>query len=107
MKLTYRLTAVPTLFTEGQYKGKLKGVTFTATSHDDTRRWFTKNFGQFEAEFSKLLCSRMAKVLADALTRGSAVEFPDVFQEHQFASGFMFEWSPVGLVSPPDLAYKS
>jgi hypothetical protein len=32
---------------------------------------------------------------------GEKVEFPGLYEECQFARGFMFEWSPIYFVTPP------
>ena len=103
----FRLSASPELFTEGEYKGKLKGVNFTATSADSTStvEWFTRNRGQFEKAFSKIMDSDIARLLHASLIQGDRVEFPGVYQEFQFARGFMFEWSPIYFVSPPAYAF--
>jgi len=97
----YIISAAPTLFSEGEYAGKLKGVTFTAASRTGTRQWFTKNCGQFEAEFGKIMVRGVARSLAAALLRGEDVELPGEYSEPQFERGFTFEWSPIYLVAPP------
>jgi hypothetical protein len=102
---TYKITAVPTLYAEGEHKGKLKGVTFIATAPDDRMQWFTKNCGQFEAAFSKIIAPNLSKLITVSLMQGDEVEFPGRYTEDQFARGFMFEWSPVYLVTPPQFAY--
>ena len=104
MTETYKIAAVPSLYTEGEHQGKLRGVTFTATSTSDTMQWFSKNCGQFEAAFSKIVAPSLATLIAVSLRQGDQVEFPGRYREEQFAQGFMFEWSPVYLVSPPQFA---
>jgi hypothetical protein len=106
MAATYRITATPSLYTQGEHQGKLKGVTFTASSPYDTREWFSKNCGQFQEAFAKILDSGMATVIASSLAQGDVVEFPGLYEEHQFARGFMFEWSPVYFVAPPRFAFE-
>ncbi len=101
----YKITAVPTLYNEGEHRGKLKGVTFTATAPNDMMQWFAKNCGQFEAVFSKIIAPSLAKLIAVSLIQGDEVEFPGRYSEAQFSGGFMFEWSPVYLVAPPQFAY--
>lgn len=104
----YKLSATPELFTEGQYKGKLKGVTFTAASardETDTIEWFTRNRGQFEAAFSKIMASDLAQTIHTSLMDGDQVQFPGLYEECQFARGFMFEWTPLYFVTPPMYAY--
>jgi len=97
----YKISATPTLYTEGEYKGNLKNVTFTATSANDTRQWFAKNCGQFEQAFTKIMSADLANVIATALRHGDAIDLPGVYLEYQFEQGFLFEWSPVYLVLPP------
>ena len=97
----YKISAAPTLFPEGEYQGKLKSVTFTAVSANDTRQWFAKNCGQFELAFRKIMPNGLANVIAAALINGDDVELPGLYREHQFEQGFLFEWSPIYLVLPP------
>lgn len=97
----YTITATPSLYSEGEYAGKLKSVTFTAISQNDTRQWFAKNCGHFQAAFSRIMKHSRAQALVDSLTHGDEVEFPGSYLEYQFAQGFLFEWSPVYLVLPP------
>jgi len=104
----YKLSAIPELFTEGEYKGKLRGVTFTAiATRDETDPivWFTRNRGQFESAFGKIMNSDLAEAIHAALMQGRQVEFPGLYEECQFARGFMFEWSPIYFVTPPMYAY--
>jgi hypothetical protein len=99
----YKITATPSFYTEGEYEGKLKSVTFTAISENDTRQWFAKNCGHFEKAFLRIMSPSLAKVMVDALTEGDEVELPGYYLEYQFEQGFLFEWSPVYLVLPPIL----
>ncbi len=101
MAETYKITAAPTLYPEGEYQGKLKCVTFTAVSVNDTRQWMAKNCGHFQDAFSKIMPQSLARVMVQSLVQGDDVEFPSVFLEYQFARGFLFEWSPIYLVLPP------
>jgi len=105
MAETYKIAAVPSLYSEGEHQGKLRGVTFKATSENDSMEWFTKNCGQFESAFSEIVAPGMAKLIAVSLAQGDTVEFPGRYREEQFFRGFMFEWSPVYLVAPPQFAY--
>jgi hypothetical protein len=98
---SYKISATPSLYSEGEYKGKLKSITFTAVSQNDTRQWYARNCGHFEAAFSKIMPASVAKELVTRLTQGDNVEFPGAYPEHEFAQGFLFEWSPVHLVLPP------
>ena len=97
----FKISATPTLYSTGEYQGKLKNVTFTAVSQNDTRQWPAKNCGHFRDAFSRIMPATIAAVLVDSLTHGDAVEFPGTYFEYQFAQGFLFEWSPVYLVLPP------
>ena len=104
----YKLSAIPELFTEGEYEGKLRGATFTASSTTNGTEpivWFTRNRGQFESAFSKIMNSDLAEAIHAALLHGNQVEFPGLYEECQFARGFMFEWSPIYFVTPPIYAY--
>lgn len=100
MAESYRISAVPLLFTEGDHTGRLNGVTFTATSATDMREWFTINCGQFEDGFTKLMRRSLAKVIVASLMEGDTVELPGTYLAEQFATGFVYEWSPVHFVRP-------
>ena len=100
----YRITATPLLYSEGAFKGKLKGVSFTAASCKDTKEWFSNNCGQFELQFSKIMPRSLAQVIVTALRHGDEVEFPGTFEEQEFDHGFLFEWSPVHFIVPPQFA---
>jgi hypothetical protein len=100
MAATYRISAVPTQFTGGEYKGKLKSITFTATSPNDTREWYAKNCGQFEAAFARIMPRNLARIIIAALANGDSVELPGLYEEEQFERGFLFEWSPIYFVIP-------
>jgi len=95
----YRISAAPKV-----ERGKLKGVTFTAESRWEKREWFTRECGQFEAVFARLMPEEMARVIVAALEAGETVAFPDMYEEEQFERGFSFEWSPVHFVLPPQFA---
>jgi hypothetical protein len=101
MAETYKISAAPTLYPEGEYQGKLKSVIFKAVSASDTRQWFAKNCGQFEPAFRKIMPSGLASVIVAALMHGDDIELPGHYYGHQFEQGFLFEWSPVYLVLPP------
>lgn len=98
---TYTLLAAPILFTHGQFKGKLKGVTFSAISSEDTKQWLTINCGQFQRSFSKLIPASLAEQMVDALTRGDNVEFPGLYQEEQFVDGFVHIQNETPIVLKP------
>ena len=101
----YRITATPLLHSGGDFKGKLKGVSFTAASPSNTVEWFSNNCGQFELAFSRIMPRSLAHVIVASLTHGDDVEMPGLYDESQFESGFIFEWSPVHLVVPPQFAH--
>jgi len=98
---TYRISATPLLFAEGSFRGKLKGVSFTAVSGDDTKEWYANNCGQFELAFSRVMPRRLAQALVVALVHGDDVELPGLYALSEFEGGFVFEWSPVHFVVPP------
>jgi hypothetical protein len=102
MEGTYKISAVPLRYSRGTFDGKLQGVNFTAVSPDDTKHWFANNCGHFELAFSRIMPSSLAKVMVTALMHGDEVEFPGLYEEEQFDRGFMFEWSPVHFVRPPE-----
>jgi hypothetical protein len=102
---TYKLTAKPSLISEGEFQGELRSVAFIATSPIETMQWFVINCGQFERAFSKLIPRGLATEMVDALTRGEAVEFPGLYQREQFGSGFYYEWFPVFSDLPRSLVY--
>jgi hypothetical protein len=97
----FKITATPTLYSTGEYQGKLKNVTFTAVSQNDTRQWPAKNCGHFETAFTKIMPAGIAALLVESLMHGDEIEFPGTYFEYQFTQGFLFEWSPVYLVLPP------
>jgi len=99
------LSAKPSLITDGQFKGELRSVAFIARSLTKTMQWFVINCGQFEKAFSKLIPGRLATATVDALRRGESIEFPGLYQEDQFGSGFHYEWSPVSSHLSPSLVY--
>jgi hypothetical protein len=98
---SYRISATPVLHSSGDFRGKLKGVSFTAASPTDTKEWFSNNCGQFELAFSKIMPASLARVIVIALTHGDDVEFPGLYAEQEFECGFLFEWPAVHLTLPP------
>jgi hypothetical protein len=92
---TYKLSAKPSLFSEGEFKGELRGVAFIATSSTETMEWFTINCGQFERAFSMLMPHKFATEMVVTLTRGEDIEFPGLYEQEQFGCGFNYEWLPV------------
>lgn len=97
----YKISATPLLHTGGDFKGKLKGVSFTAVSPRDTHEWFSNNCGQFELTFSRIMPRSLAHVIVASLMHGDEVEFPGLYEESQFETGFIFEWLPMHFVVPP------
>ena len=67
--------------------------------------WFSNNCGQFELAFSRIMPRSLAHVIVASLMHGDDVEFPGFYDESQFESGFIFEWTPVHLVVPPQFAH--
>jgi hypothetical protein len=100
MAETFHISAAPSFFTEGEHRGKLKGVTFTATSATESRYWFTRNRGHFDQAFGKIMELSLAKAIVTSLFRGNEVQFPGSYSESHFERGFMFEWSPIYFVLP-------
>jgi hypothetical protein len=97
----YKISATPLLHTTGDFKGKLKGVSFTAVSPSGAMEWFSSNCGQFELAFSKIMPINLARVMVAALMHGDDVELPGVYAKHEFEDGFVFEWPRVHLTLPP------
>jgi hypothetical protein len=97
----YTISAEPRLYPEGEYKGKLRSVTFTAICPGSTRQWVANNRGHFELAFTRIMPEEAARAVVEALERGDTVDLPGSYHEHQFHQGFLFEWSPVYLVLPP------
>jgi hypothetical protein len=91
---TYKLSATPSLVSEGQFRGELRGVEFLAVSSIETVQWFAINGGQFQTAFAKLIPYRLAEEIVEALARGQEVEFPGLYRREQFGSGFHSEYSP-------------
>jgi len=100
---TYKISARPLLFSEGEHEGRLNGVTFTAASSTDTREWFAINCGQFEGAFIRLMPRSRAKTIVATLLEGEEIELPGLYQEEQFHRGFSFEWWPVHFIVIPSI----
>jgi hypothetical protein len=90
-----RLSAQPSLISEGEYTGELERVAFVATSATSSKQWFVINCGQFERAFGKLLPHKAATEMVAALTRGEGVEFPGRYRPEEFRDGFHYKWFPV------------
>lgn len=86
----YKLAASPILFSEGQFKGKLRCVAFSATSTSEARLWLAVNCGQFRRSFTKLVPDELAGAMVAALVRGDSIEFPGLRQEEEFDCGFAY-----------------
>ena len=99
MPEAYKLAASPILFSEGQFKGKLKGVAFTATSTRDTKRWRTVNCGQFPMCVNNLVPDGSADAMVAALVRGDDVEFPGQYQEEELKCGFTYIHEAMPVIS--------
>ena len=95
---TYQLSAKPYRNKEGEFKGKLEGVMFIATSSSSTQQWFAINCGQLEKDFGALVSHDLATEIVAALTRGDEIDFPDRFRQEQLDRGFHYEGSPVHFI---------
>jgi len=95
---TYQLSAKPYRNTEGEFKGKLEGVMFIATSSSSTQQWFAINCGQLEKDFGALVSDDLATEIVAALTRGDEIDFPNRFRQEQLDRGFHYEGSPVHFI---------
>jgi hypothetical protein len=102
---TFKLSAKPSLISDGQFKGELQGVEFIASSTTETMHWHAINCGQFEQAFSKLIPQQLATETVETLARGEDIEFPGSYRREQFDGGFHYEWSPVFSHSPSSLLY--
>ncbi|HTF70033.1 MAG TPA: hypothetical protein VK638_45880 [Edaphobacter sp.] len=88
MRYLYKLVAVPSLLTEGEFKGYLETVTFVAASERESRKWWSVNVGTYEEDFTKIVSPELAKDIADRLHRGETVEFPNRYELEQVKGGF-------------------
>jgi len=95
---TYRLSAKPYLTAEGEFKGHLEGVLFTATSSTRVRQWFAISCGQLEKDFRALVPQELAVEMMAALNQGADINFPDSFQQEQLDRSFHYEGSPVHFI---------
>ncbi|WP_213805796.1 hypothetical protein [Granulicella sp. dw_53] len=80
MAKTYKLVAVPSLSTEGVFKGRLETVTFVAASEKESHKWWSVNVGTFEKDFTKVVSPELAKHLVNQLRAGEIVEFPNRYE---------------------------
>jgi hypothetical protein len=103
---TFKISAIPVLHSQGAFKGKLKGVSFTAVSPTNTVEWFANNCGQFELEFSKLMPRGLAHIIVAALLHGDDVELPGWYDGANFEHGFLFQWTPMHFADPTQYAHK-
>jgi hypothetical protein len=95
---TYQLSAKPYITAEGEFKGKLEGVMFIATSSIRTQQWFAINCGQLEKDFGALVSHEVATEIVAALDRGDNVDFPSPLRQEQFDRGFHYKGSPVHFI---------
>ena len=100
MAESYRISAVPLLYTEGEHRGRLNGVTFTATSATDKIEWFTIDCGHFEDAFTRVLSRSRARSIVAALMEGDALELPGAYRKEQFERRFTYEWQAPHFVRP-------
>lgn len=77
---TFKLVAVPFLLREGEFKGHLETVTFTAASEQETHKWPSVNVGTYENDFSKIVSPELAHHIVDRLRGGETVEFPNRYE---------------------------
>ena len=95
---TYQLSAKPYRNSEGEFKGRLEGVMFIATSSSSTQQWFAVNCGQLEKDFGALVSHELAMEIVAALTRGDDIDFPNRFQQEQLNRGFHYDGSPIHFI---------
>lgn len=84
----YKLTAIPSLLLEGDFKGHLETVTFVATSEIDTRKWWSVNSGSYERDFAKIVSQELSSDIVSRLREGETVEFPNRYELEQIEVGF-------------------
>jgi hypothetical protein len=84
----YKLTAEPFLLTEGEFKGHLETVAFTATSGEQTHRWQSVNTGTYVDDFSKIVSPELSQDIVNRLLEGSTVEFPNHYELDQLRNEF-------------------
>jgi len=92
MRAIYKLVAVPSLLTEGEFKGHLETVTFVAASEGGTHKWWSVNVGTYEQDFTKVVSPELAEDIAKRLRRGETVEFPNRYELEQVKGGFGGRW---------------
>jgi hypothetical protein len=79
----YKLTAVPSLYLDGERKGELRSVALTMQFDSDIRGWWTDNTGHFEDDFSEIFPRAVAREIVAQLSLGKTVEFPGLFEANQ------------------------
>jgi hypothetical protein len=84
----YKLTAEPFLLTEGEFKGHLETVSFTATSGEQTHRWQSVNTGTYVEDFSKIVSPELSQDIVNRLLEGRTVEFPNHYELDQLRNEF-------------------
>ena len=71
----YTVTIHPLLLANGQQKGHLEYLQFTAVSGDNTQRWWTVNTGTLSEELRAIFGEWGAGIL-ERLRRGETVKLP-------------------------------
>jgi len=71
----YTVTIVPKLLTEGEHKGHLEYLHFTADDGDHLVRWWTVNTGTLSADFRAIFGEWGAGIL-ERLRKGEKVKLP-------------------------------
>ena len=88
MPSMYKLVAVPSLLTEGEFQGHLETVTFVATSDGDTRKWWSVNAGTYESDFAKIVSPELSTNIMNRLREGETVEFPNLYELEEIEARF-------------------
>jgi transcriptional accessory protein Tex/SPT6 len=84
----YKLVAIPSLLTEGDFKGHLETVTFVVTSESESHKWWSVNAGTYETDFAKIVSPELSRDIVSRLREGETVEFPNRYELQQVESGF-------------------
>ena len=84
----YKLVAIPSLLTEGDFKGHLETVTFVATSESESHKWWSVNAGTYENDFAKIVSPELSRDIVSRLREAETVEFPNRYELQQIESGF-------------------
>jgi hypothetical protein len=65
----FKLTAIPDLLPEGEFKGHLETVTFIAANGEQRHKWWAVNVGTFESDFRKIVSPEMAQHVVEKRKR--------------------------------------